>query len=83
VSERRLVADLLQEALGPEQATESIDFHARQALYHLVSALAWADNNPDRAVYYETLGDLHRDDTSPHVAACLTAAAWLTSEVRP
>lgn len=74
---RETVADMFQAAIGPDHADEAVASHIRGALYDLVSALAWADDNPNRAEYYATLADLHRDDPTPHLAAIVTAASWL------
>ncbi|MFF5919563.1 hypothetical protein ACFY8C_14575 [Streptomyces flavochromogenes] len=80
MSDDRHVLDLLQDALGPEHAEESITHHGHKALSHLITALCWRDNNPNRAEYIASLGDLHRGDDEPVLAAIITAASWLKGD---
>ncbi|MFD5673683.1 hypothetical protein [Streptomyces sp. NPDC127040] len=77
MTDDRHVLDLLQEALGPEHAEESITHYSHAALTALISAMCWQDNNPNRAEYIARLGELHRDDDEPVIAAIVTVAGWL------
>lgn len=76
----RDVRDLLQEALGPEHAEEAIANAGHTALSNLITALCWRDNNPNRAEYIASLGELHRGDAEPVLAAIITAASWLKGD---
>ncbi len=75
--DERSVADLLQEVLGLEYASNGIRNGILDAFTHLASALAWTDNNPNRAEYARSLLDLHRDEPNPVLASIITAASWL------
>ncbi|WP_405489117.1 hypothetical protein [Streptomyces sp. NBC_00096] len=77
MSDSRHALDLVQELLGPAHAEEKITAHGHTALTNLISALCWRDNNPNRAEYVTRLGDLHRNDPEPVLAAIVTAAGWL------
>ncbi len=69
--------DLLQEVVDTGTAYELMKTDVVEALGNLCSALAWADENPNRAEYLHSLLELHRDDDNPVTAAIITAASWL------
>lgn len=73
----RTTLDLVQEVVDPQSAPELMLADIVDAFGSLVSALAWADDNPNRSEYLRSLLDMHSECDNPVLAAIGTAASWL------
>lgn len=82
-----IAADMLQQALAEDPNFDPIPAaydSLRSACFAAIDAMAYLDENPNRAEYIKSLGDLHADVAPgwPRAAAMLvTVASWIQDYV--